>query len=70
MKLFLLTRDGWYDEIHGMLIRARSEDRARALSNIQSADEGKIWTDMKKVDCQIVNVNGDEEIILIDFHAG
>ena len=60
----------YYDSYYGKVIRAKSEKSARKLANENTGDEGKIWEDTNKVSCKIITVNGDEEIILIDFLAG
>lgn len=81
MKLWLLTPAGgtdskgspWYstyDMNHGFIVRAKTEARAREMANTQSADEGAIWDNPKHVICKELTAEGNEAVIMADFHAG
>lgn len=73
MKLYLLKRIGHvrYDENAGFVIRAETEQRARTLASMESADEGaECWLNPEKSTCSEIEVEGSEEIIITDFNAG
>jgi len=71
MKLWVLEqRDGYgWDEYGSKVIRARTEEKARAIANVSTGDEGKIWSDKKLVSCERVFVGGEEGEILGSFNA-
>lgn len=75
MKLYLLTRDadkdkrGIYDCYHGFLIRATNETKARGIAAKRHASEGEnVW--LYEANCVCLLDDGDEGILLDDFHAG
>lgn len=74
MKLFLLTptQPYWdYDTYDAKLIRAESEQRAREIANESPGCCCEdIWLDPIKVPCEILTIEGKEEIIISSFMAG
>ena len=73
MTLWLLERIGKsrYDEYVGHVIRAGSEDEARAIAAEKPGDEGAaVWTEPAHSTCTPVAEAGETGIILSDFHAG
>ena len=76
MRLYLLRRDRRYgdpvyDCVNGLVVRAESEEMARALAAEKSADEGgHVWLDMTKSSCDQLPENGVPGVILVDFNAG
>ena len=71
MKLFLLIYDDYsWDEYDRKLIRAKNEDHAREIANTNTGDEGRIWTDKKLVQCEIVTVSGESCEVIGSFNAG
>lgn len=54
----------------GYVIRACSEEKARALANIEAEREGRIWNDPEKVSCEVITETGSHEIILTSFNGG
>mgnify|MGYP001561315923 FL=1 len=75
MKLYLLRRkrNGMlgYDEAHGMVVRARSASRARAIASENAGDEGATtWKDAERSSCSYLIPEGREGLVLLDFNAG
>jgi hypothetical protein len=80
MKLWLLEAvtlgpkgpwRGKYDMNYGFVIRARSEEDARALASASFGDEGKdAWTDPKYSSCIQLKDIGNPGVIISDYHAG
>ena len=85
MKLWLLQPAGEaggfgspfdYDCSWGFVIRATTEDRARVIAQANGGDEiglkkdKPIWTDPTITTCVELVPEGDEGIVLEDFHAG
>ena len=72
MKLYLLTVIGniELDSYDSMLIRAKCENDARKLANIEHSGEGNIWEDPQETECEIVTNFGKEEIIISSYNAG
>lgn len=70
-KFYLLLRIGniGYDEYDSMLVRAENSNEAREIANSRCGDEGKIWTDTKKVTCQVIRATGMSKLILSSFNA-
>lgn len=71
-KLERIEEDGpIWDANDGFVIRAPSEEEARALAASAAVDEGaEAWTDPQRSICKPLTQKGDAEIILRDFHAG
>ena len=75
MKLYLLSRiyerGKIYDCFNGHIIRADTEDEARAMASDTARDEGRnTWLDPTRSTCVIIEDTGKKEIILSDYHAG
>jgi hypothetical protein len=72
MKLFkleVLGRVG-YDEYDSFVVRAKSEEEARELANIEAGFQKDIWLDSDKVLCNEIYLDGDPEIICSSYNAG
>lgn len=63
-----------YDLYEGFVIRAETEDEARALAHQQTlGNEGEIsgvWLDRTQTDCIELTPHGDPCVILSDYHYG
>jgi len=63
-----------YDCYNGYVIVAETEAEARALANDRPGDEGSIWEDPSKVDCDCIGhtIGNDKtaHVIMASFHAG
>lgn len=83
MKLWLLRpcqyddRTDWtgpweafYDCHFGFVIRAETEEEARAMANTQAGDEGKAWADPNLADCTELLPDGSPGLVIEDFRAG
>lgn len=72
MKIYKVYRDDWgWDCASGFVIRAESEEEARAIAAENSGDEEPwTWTDPEYSKCEILQPDGDAGIILRDFCAG
>jgi hypothetical protein len=72
MYLYLLKRKDHpdYDEYDEKLVRANCPKHAREIANEETGDEGKIWTDSKKVSCHMVKSSGKYGVIIDSFNAG
>ena len=63
----------WFDKCFGIVVRAENELQARRLAASKAGDEssdckdGNPWLYAKYSKCEIIEQNGDSEIILIDF---
>lgn len=70
--LYLLkrTQAPHYDEYDSKLVRADTEKEARDLANQSPGDEGRIWDDPSKVNCEIVSIHGKPEVVIDSFNAG
>ena len=72
--LYLLTVkdefDGGYDSYDSKVVRATSEAEARLLADGDTGDEGRIWEDIAKVDCEPLLVDGESAVILSSFNDG
>lgn len=56
------------DQPAGFVIRAESEDKARAVAAANCGDEGPdCWTDPLCSTCELVEPDGPEGVILRDF---
>ena len=82
MKLFLLRPiEGlennpwkpWYDKAFGFVVRAETEERAREIANESSGDEKEKhinpWLDSTLSTCYELLPDGEEDLIIVDFHA-
>ena len=75
MKLWMISRNNktniWYDENIAHIIRAESEEKARALAAEDACDEGEnMWLNKDETTCSEIDKTGDEEIILTSFRSG
>lgn len=78
MKLWKLEsnrdRPEWswpYDKKHGYVIRAASEREARKMASTHASDEGSaVWRDPESTTCVQIDIDGDPEVLMIDFCAG
>lgn len=79
MKLYLLTllqNDATKDIPHcniarGFIIRAKSPSAARKIASENSGDEQyETWIYPFKSKCEVLNPNGEQELILRDYNAG
>ena len=72
MALYKLTREEFdWDQITAFVIRAESEAAARAVAVAMCGDEGPDWwTDPKLSTCEMLEPDGPEGVILIDFAEG
>lgn len=70
-NVYLLTRVDkiGYDEYRAKVVIAKNADEARLLANVKVGDEGKIWFDRTKVQCQKVN-DDYPSIVLACFNPG
>lgn len=75
MNLYVLRRiaEVNYDEYEGFVVRAVSEEHARALAaeGINwSKNERAVWLFADKSTCELLTSEGADEVILESFHAG
>lgn len=77
MKLWLLgaTEKGvdelTYDCANGFVVRAMSAPAARKFASQSASDEGAgFWLDPVRSECSELKPDGDEGVVLQDFHAG
>lgn len=71
MKLWKLTRnEPYYDQVVGLLIRAKTEESAREIASQyhELGDEDK--TEWLEAECEQVFIEGEEEIIMSDYLRG
>lgn len=68
----------WYDRCFGFVVRAPSEEKARAMTEGATGDEqartygGKgpnPWLDPALATCERLSQRGLDGIVMIDFHA-
>lgn len=72
----------WYDKAFGFVVRAETQERARALAQEQAGDEKRgaflgrktaatqvPWLDENYSTCEPLTDDGDEGIVMMDFHA-
>jgi hypothetical protein len=70
MHLWLLTGNFDHythdrDVVTEIILRAKSEPRAREIAAANHCDEGPdIWTDATKSTCELLKTTGDEAVIL------
>lgn len=70
--IYLLKRKGSvdWDEYHGFVVRADSEEDAREAAQHWDNNSRKWWKNPKLSSCEEVKNSGQREIILSDFKAG
>ena len=84
MKLWILRPvegdalwEPWYDKAFGFVVRAETEEEARAFSQEEGGDEvsawrseGKpAWTNPSHSTCEPLDIGGEAGIIMKDFAA-
>jgi hypothetical protein len=80
MKLWLLRPieglennpwEPWYDKAFGFVVRAETEERAREIANESGGDEKpkNAWLDSTLSTCNELLPDGEEGLIIEDFHA-
>ena len=66
-----MTSSSWrprFDKCFGVIVRARDEASARALASSAAGSEGeKVWKDPKETSCKRLEVEGEVEIVMLDF---
>jgi hypothetical protein len=69
--IFLLTKihEVDYDEIAGFVIRAKDAKEARILADKEDNDSFNFLNPLE-TSCEVINPEGESEIILRDFRAG
>ena len=72
MALYKVFRwDCGPDEISGFVIRAESEAAARAVAASKCGDEGPgWWRDPERSTCELLEPDGPEGVMLVDFWEG
>lgn len=73
MKLWILERKGGarWDEAHGHVVRAATEEDARSLASKFRGSEGEsVWLNADASTCIELTVTGMPEHIMLDFRAG
>ena len=61
----------FYDTNHAFVIRAATEDAARAIAEQRAGDEPNgIWLEPEFTECDLLQQDGPDRIILVDFNAG
>jgi len=73
VKLWILRRKKdrpQYDVCDGFVIRAATEQQARALADWKHGDEGQIWMLPEEAFCEELTTDGPSMILLVDFNAG
>jgi hypothetical protein len=72
VALYKLFRDDCDpDEFTAFVIRAESEAAARAVAAFKCGQEGpRWWTDPELSTCELLEPDGPEGVILIDFWEG
>jgi hypothetical protein len=63
----------WYDKAFGFVVRAESEQAARALANAAGGEEISAgvnpWLDPAQSTCVPLLAEGEAEVVLFDFHS-
>ncbi len=72
----------WYNKAFGFVVRAATEEKARAIAHGEAGDENRgeflsekiantkgPWLDAKYSTCEILTDKGDEGLIMQDFAA-
>lgn len=61
----------WYDKAFGFVVRAESEEAARALAHADGGDESRgdraPWLDPQQSICVELTEQGTEEVVVRDF---
>lgn len=60
-----------WDCVYGIVVRARSEEKAREVAYHEAGDEGgDVWLDPKLTSCEALTGKGESGVVLRDFLAG
>ena len=62
-----------YDSYDAFVIIATSEEKARAIANEESADEGRLWGERELASCTVIGrarSGASEGIVVGSFNAG
>ena len=71
----------WYDKAFGFVVRASTEEAARALADADAGDENrgqyqnntivtfKPWLDAKYSTCEELQAEGEESVLMSDVHS-
>lgn len=60
----------WFDKAFGFVVRAETEEQARALAAEQAGDEGPApWLSQGYTSCTELERYGETEVIMRDFQA-
>lgn len=60
----------WYDKAFGFVVRAETEDQARAFAQERAGDEGwGPWIYADYSTCEELSGNGYEGVLMTDFRA-
>jgi hypothetical protein len=59
----------WYDKAFGFVVRAETEEAARAFANREGGDEtwANPWLDSTVSTCIELTPDGEEGVVIIDF---
>ena len=70
MKLYVLQRfEVSYDEADTFVIRAASPRAARRVASQHCGDEGpEPWMDVKESSCKELRSDGEQKVIIRDYH--
>jgi hypothetical protein len=69
--------DPWYDKAFGFVVRAETEEQARAFAHDNAGDENREakantkepWKNAKYSSCVELTADGDAEVVIKDFMA-
>ena len=59
-----------YDEYDSKVVVAPTEQKAREIANRRAGCEGRIWGDVTKVSCRVVDPDEAPREIIGSFNAG
>lgn len=60
----------WYDKCFGVVVRAETEEEARAIASKSHGDEGrKAWLDASMSTCLSLESEGLPGVIICDVHS-
>ncbi len=60
----------WYDKSFGFVVRAETEEDARAIASESAGDEGAdAWLKPEYSSCDSLENDGDSGLVMQDFHS-
>lgn len=62
----------WYDKLHGIVVSAEDEGRARRLAQLKGKDEsglGNVWLDENYTTCVELIPTEESKIIIMDYRS-